>query len=196
MEKAKQINVVIIGDSGVGKSSILLRYATGDYKDNLDPTIGASFMTKLVIYRGHTIKYQFWDTAGQEKFLSLARMYYRESQVAVLVYDLTNRASFNGLKQWILDLKEQGPADMILAVVGNKVDLVSEEQISIEEGTALAKELGAVFKLTSAKENKGINDLFDKITEEIVNSAKIEVKPMTAAQKLSMNADKKDAGCC
>lgn len=104
--------VVILGDSGVGKSNLLLRFVSGDYRDEHTLTIGASFMTKMMYVCDRTMKLSLWDTAGQERYHALARMYYQDAQAALLVYDITSRLSFQALQRWLSDLREFAPPDI------------------------------------------------------------------------------------
>eukprot|EP01015_Nassula_variabilis_P030096 TRINITY_DN6572_c0_g1_i4.p2 TRINITY_DN6572_c0_g1~~TRINITY_DN6572_c0_g1_i4.p2 ORF type:complete len:157 (-),score=39.44 TRINITY_DN6572_c0_g1_i4:61-531(-) len=124
-------------------------------------------MSKIFLHEGNFIKYQIWDTAGQEKYESLVPMYYKDAKVALIVYDITNQSSFEKVKFWVQELREKGPPNMILAVVGNKIDLEDKEEVSYEEANSYAKELNAIFAQTSAKENRGIEALFTKISKQL-----------------------------
>ena len=167
-ENPNIIKVVILGSSGVGKSSLLFRYVTNGWDANIQATLGAAFMDKSVQHKGRTLKLQIWDTAGQEKYAPLAQMYYRDADVAILVYDCTNKESFSNLRNWHMELGERGPRDIILSVVGNKSDLKYDEQVSPEEGKAFAKDCDALFGTTSAKENTGINEIFNQICDKLI----------------------------
>jgi len=193
----KQVKVVILGESGVGKSSIMLRFITGNFQEDSEPTLGGAFMAKTYSYKNQSLKYQIWDTAGQEKYHSLAPMYYRDSQVALLVYDVTKRDSLQSLTKWVDELKENGPKELMIVVVGNKTDLLDQEQVKASEGAAFAKDLGALFKLTSAKMDTGIHDLFDKISEEMLKRAGDEVR--TRGKTISKKEGDGESGggwCC
>jgi Ras-related protein Rab-22 len=128
--KPREVKVVLLGDTGVGKSSLVLRFVTNNFKPFSESTIGASFMSKMIIVSGKTIKYQIWDTAGQEKYHSLAPMYYRGAAAAIIVYDITRKNTFNTLKNWVQELMTQGPKDISIAIAGNKADL-EEKRVSI-----------------------------------------------------------------
>ncbi len=168
------IKVVLLGNSGVGKSSILDRYVNEHFDKDSQLTLGISFLDKTFSYRGKAIKLQMWDTAGQEKYASLAKMYYRDANIAILVYDLTDKKSLDGLKSWHKELKDQGPKNMILAIAGNKSELVDNKSDTIENGKNYAKKHGAIFQTTSAQENKGIEELFNQILDEIVEHSLID----------------------
>lgn len=104
--------VVVLGDSGVGKSNLLLRFVSGDYRSEHTLTIGASFMTKMMYVCDRVVKLNLWDTAGQERYHALARMYYQDANAALLVYDITSQASFEALNRWLCDLREHAPPDL------------------------------------------------------------------------------------
>ena len=163
--------VVLLGEAGVGKTSIISRYVNDTFSDVLMSTTGASFaVKKLEIDPEHKIKFQIWDTAGQERFRSLAKIFYQNAAVAVLVYDITRRDSFQKLKDfWVKELKENAPSDIILAVAANKSDNYEFEVVSLKEGKELAKEINAIFKSTSSMLSHGIEDLFKLIGEKFIN---------------------------
>ena len=163
--------VVLLGEAGVGKTSIISRYVNNTFSDVLMSTTGASFaIKKLEIDPEHKIKFQIWDTAGQERFRSLAKIFYQNAAVAVLVYDITRRDSFQKLKDfWVKELKENAPSDIILAVAANKSDNYEFEVVSLKEGKELAQEINAIFKSTSAMLSHGIEDLFKLIDKKFIN---------------------------
>ena len=162
--------VVLLGEAGVGKTSIISRYVNNTFSDVLMSTTGASFAIKKLEIDDHKIKFQIWDTAGQERFRSLAKIFYQNAAVAVLVYDITRRDSFQKLKDfWVKELKENAPSDIILAVAANKSDNYEFEVVSLKEGKELAQEINAIFKSTSAMLSHGIEDLFKLIGEKFIN---------------------------
>ncbi|CAM9271044.1 unnamed protein product [Ectocarpus sp. 6 AP-2014] len=124
--RSREVKVVLLGDTGVGKSSLVHRFVTNNFKPYSESTIGASFMSKMIMVDGSPMKFQIWDTAGQEKYHSLAPMYYRGAGAAIVVYDITKMHSFRTLKEWINELQAQGPQDIAIAVAGNKRDLESQ----------------------------------------------------------------------
>ena len=121
-----KVKVVVVGSSGVGKTSISNRFIYDEFQERAQPTLGASYLEKLYDFQGHKIRYQLWDTAGQEKYRAIAKIYYKDSKVALLVYDVTNKLSFVSLQSWADEVRETAPKDVILVVVGNKVDLLGE----------------------------------------------------------------------
>lgn len=108
----KEAKVVVIGSIGVGKSSITIRFVSNQFNDFMDSTLGAVFFEKVHQYGNKSIKYQFWDTAGQEKYKAIARIYYKDSKVAVVVYDVNSRDSFNAMKSWVAELRDNGPKNL------------------------------------------------------------------------------------
>mmetsp|Transcript_7228 Transcript_7228/g.13360 ORF Transcript_7228/g.13360 Transcript_7228/m.13360 type:complete len:211 (+) Transcript_7228:620-1252(+) len=162
-QNTKQLKVVLLGKSGVGKSSIVLRFVADNFKGDTDATIGASYLTKILSIGDTNIKFNIWDTAGQERYGPLARMYYRDADAAILVYDITKNASFEGLKNWIEELTAHGPKGIALAVAGNKEDLVDSEEVDTTAAKSWAQQIGAIYRKTSAKTNYGIEQLFREI---------------------------------
>ncbi len=165
--------VVLLGETGVGKTSLLTRYVSGTFSQLVMSSTGSSFVTKNLELENNKIKFQIWDTAGQEKYRSLAKIFYQSAAVAILVYDITTITSFKGLKEyWSKEIKENSPDDIILAVVANKSDDYLEQQVTTQEGKELAKELNAIFQTTSAKLGSGINELFTLIGEKFIDPNK------------------------
>jgi Ras-related protein Rab-5C len=200
--------VVLLGEAGVGKTSIISRYVNNTFSDVLMSTTGASFaIKKLEIDPEHKIKFQIWDTAGQERFRSLAKIFYQNAAVAVLVYDITRRESFEKLKEfWIKELKENAPSDIILAIAANKSDNYENELVSLKEGKDLAQEINAIFKSTSAMLSHGIDDLFKLIGEKFINPSlntnepTMNKKEMEFRKNIKIKNSKKEKaekkGCC
>ncbi len=157
-----QIKLVLLGDTAVGKTSIVQRFVYGNYNEENPPTIGASFTSKVmeIPNTSETMKLQIWDTAGQEKYKSLASMYYKDATAALLVYDITSQESFENIKFWVKELKDNVGDQLVVAIAANKSDLIEEEMVDMESASQFANEVGAVFKQTSAKENIGIFDIF------------------------------------
>lgn len=125
------VKLVLLGEAAVGKSSLVLRFVSDDFQENKEPTIGAAFLTQKCSLPNRTIKFEIWDTAGQERFASLAPMYYRNAQSALVVYDVTKPTSFIKARHWVNELKAQASPGIVIALVGNKLDLVDEDD---EEG--------------------------------------------------------------
>ena len=165
--------VVLLGETGVGKTSILTRYVSGTFSQLTMTSTGSSFVAKKIEIDNYKVKFQIWDTAGEEKYRSLAKIFYQNAAVAILVYDITTRSSFNGIKDyWAKEIKEYSPEDIILVIAANKSDNYMDQQVPTQEGKDLARELNAIFKCTSAKLGDGIDDLFNLIAEKYIDPTK------------------------
>ena len=164
--------IVLLGDSGVGKTCIISRYISGAFDHNAPSTNGASYASKIINFEklNKTISLDIWDTAGQEKYKSLTKFFYKDAMCAILVYDTTQRESFENMKDyWLKQLQEFGSKNIILGVAGNKCDMYEKEEISENEAKAFADQIGAFFEITSAKNNTGINELFMSAANRIVD---------------------------
>jgi len=171
-DSAIKCKVVLIGKSGVGKTSIISRYTTNVFKESLMTTPGANFTTKQVEFPQYkkTIKFEIWDTAGQERYRSLAKVFYNNASACILVYDITNKDTFDDLiNYWVPEIKENTPKDIILALAGNKSDKYDKTEVSEEEGKSLAKEIKSIYMRTSAKLNSSIDELFNAIGNKFLN---------------------------
>ncbi|XP_063933192.1 ras-related protein Rab-5A-like isoform X3 [Zophobas morio] len=158
--------LVLLGESAVGKSSLVSRFVKGDFNEYQESTIGAAFLTQTVRFNDYTVKFEIWDTAGQERYHSLAPMYYRNSPCAIVVYDVSNYETYTRAKAWIKELQCQGSADIIIALAGNKSD-VSEHIVDPEEVQSYASEHGIIFMETSAKTGSKVNELFLEIARRL-----------------------------
>jgi len=164
--------VVLLGDSGVGKTCIISRYISGAFDQNSPSTNGASYASKILTFEklNKTISLDIWDTAGQEKYKSLTKFFYKDAAVAILVYDTTQKESFESMKSyWYQQLQEFGSKDIILGVAGNKCDMYEKEEVSENDAKQFAESIGAFFEITSAKNNTGINDLFMNAANRFVD---------------------------
>ena len=155
--------VVLLGDSGVGKTCIISRYISGAFDQNSPTTNGASYASKILTFEqlNKTISLDIWDTAGQEKYKSLTKFFYKDAAVAILVYDITQKETFDNIKgYWFEQLKEFGSKNIILGVAGNKCDMYEKEEVNENDAKQFAEQIGAFYEITSAKNNTGITDLF------------------------------------
>jgi small GTP-binding protein len=186
-KKAIPCKVVLIGESGVGKTSIISRYMTDSFSSTLGSTPGANFTTKTVFLKNEnqSIKFEIWDTAGQEKFRSLAKVFYKNAAICILVYEITRRASFEELKKyWIEEVKNNGAKNIsklnliisnffkyiVLAIAANKSDMYEFEEVTEAEGIALARQINAIFQSTSAKDQNGsIDKLFQNLGRKFLH---------------------------
>lgn len=164
--KVPGCKVVLLGDSGVGKTCIISRYISGSFDENSATTNGASYCSKNVNYEklGKNLLLDIWDTAGQEKYKALTKFFYKDAAVCILVYDITRKETFDNLKNfWYSQLKENSGSNVVLGVAGNKCDLYESEEVKESEARQFAEEIGAIFELTSAQNNTGINELFFEV---------------------------------
>jgi len=129
-DKSVQVKLVLLGEAAVGKSSVVLRFVSNEFQPNKEPTIGAAFLTQKCRLEDRILRYEIWDTAGQERFHSLAPMYYRNAQAAVVVYDVTKASSLEKAKSWVKELQRQANPNIVIALAGNKVDLVQSSALS------------------------------------------------------------------
>ena len=184
-EGAACCKVVLLGESGVGKTCIITRYINNTFDDNGMSTTGASYVGKSMSfdeYGGKSIKFDIWDTAGQEKYRALTKIFYKDASIAILVYDITRKESFDELKNyWYNQIKDYAPKNTIVAIAANKSDLFEKEQVPESEARAFAKEIGAIFRLTSAYTAAGIEDLFRAIGSKYLdpNYVDEEKKPIS-----------------
>ena len=165
--------VVLVGDSGVGKTCIIQRYVNNDYNENTESTSTSTYSYKTLDFKQYnkSISFDIWDTAGQELYRALAKNFYLNASIGILVYDIRRKESFESIKDyWYEQVKTSGEENMVFGVVGNKCDLFQEEKVTEEEGKKFAKEIGAVFQLTSCKENIGIDELFQQCAQKFMES--------------------------
>ena len=163
-----RIKIIIIGEAGVGKTCIIKKFISDEYNENEFPTGSLSFASKNLNVIDNNIekelKLEVWDTVGQEKYKAMAQIFFKNSNAVILVYDITNKNSFDELTTyWIDKIKEYNSNNLILAIAGNKSDLYFKEQIKEEEGRKFAQKIDAIYRLTSAKNGEGIKELFNEI---------------------------------
>ncbi|KAL9716347.1 GTP-binding protein of the rab/ypt [Leucoagaricus gongylophorus] len=164
MSKQYQFKLVLLGESAVGKSSLVLRFVKDQFDDYRESTIGAAFLTQTVTIDDQTtVKFEIWDTAGQERYKSLAPMYYRNANCAVVVYDITQSSSLEKARTWIRELQRQADPNIVITLCGNKTDLGARRQVSQEEAKKYADEEGLMWAETSAKSGEGVTEVFTAI---------------------------------
>ncbi|GAB2225280.1 hypothetical protein Droror1_Dr00006071 [Drosera rotundifolia] len=166
-----QAKLVLLGDMGTGKTSLVLRFVKGQFFDFQESTIGAAFFTQVLSLNEATVKFDIWDTAGQERYHSLAPMYYRGAAAAVVVYDITSMESFEKAKKWVQELQRQGNPNMFTVLVANKADLDTKRKVDNEVGEQYAKDNNLHFFETSAKSAQNVNELFFEIAKKLVRNA-------------------------
>ena len=206
----ESIKVVLIGESGVGKTSIISQFTKGVFNADLMTTNGATFCTKKKEFKEYkkTLSFEIWDTAGQERYRSLAKMFFKDAAVALIVYDITSKKSFDEIKNYWMNLvRENGPKQIIMYIVGNKSDL--NEQVNEEEVRKYAESEQISVWLTSAKTATGIDELFEELgkkylSPEFSNNEEIKQRKMrksevTKVNKEAASQDNKASGkngCC
>ena len=188
------VKSIIIGDSGVGKSSLLYRYTDQDWNPHYIATIGVDFKVLTFERKTKIVKLQLWDTAGQERFRTITHSYYRGSHAVMLVFDITNRESFENVRTWVGDVRKYGSEGLPMVLVGNKCDCESQRVVSDEEAEALAESLSCSYVRASAKENKNVDTAFESIVDDCVaeklrniekNKKKIVIQSVGPSKKKS-----------
>merc|ERR1712216_671622 len=198
MPNPLQYKLVLLGDSAVGKSSLVLRFVRGQFFEYQESTIGAAFLTQNVSLNDYTVKFEIWDTAGQERYHSLAPMYYRGAAAAVVVYDITNADSFQRAKSWVKELQRQGSPNIVIALAGIKYDLAQKRKVDTSEASEYAKDNGLFFMETSAKTALNVEELFKAIAKKLPKDPYKETHEANAPVDLSGNAAENESsgGCC
>ncbi|XP_016830645.2 ras-related protein Rab-26 isoform X1 [Cricetulus griseus] len=160
--------VMLVGDSGVGKTCLLVRFKDGAFlAGTFISTVGIDFRNKVLDVDGMKVKLQIWDTAGQERFRSVTHAYYRDAHALLLLYDITNKDSFDNIQAWLTEIQEYAQQDVVLMLLGNKVDSTQERVVKREDGEKLAKEYGLPFMETSAKTGLNVDLAFTAIAKEL-----------------------------
>jgi len=184
---------ILIGNSGVGKSSLLFQFIENRLKNGIEPTIGIEFGTKILEVGGKTVRLQIWDSAGQENYRSITRAYYRNTICTLLVYDVSSRKSFEDVKVWFDEAKTYGNENMYFVLLGNKCELESNREVAASEGERLARENGMLFFETSAIQKINIDKAFSAVIENILNDIKrgtIDPYNETNGIKVGLNGSK------
>ncbi|KAI7870489.1 small GTPase superfamily [Mucor mucedo] len=184
------VKLVLLGESSVGKSSIVARYATDTFIEGKEATIGAAFLARVCSTGSRDIKFEIWDTAGQERFHSLAPMYYRNALAAMVVYDVTKYTTFEKAQYWVNELQRQGNAKLLIALVGNKTD-VQDRQVTLQEAQDYAADNNLLYIETSAKLGTNVGQVFTEIAKHVVLE-----QPRHAKIKIEQNHAKTSSNGC
>ena len=188
--------VIVVGDSGVGKTSIINRFLE-NYNPDEKATIGASFSSKLQLVDNYNISFDIWDTAGEERFRSVNSIFYKEASICLMVYDITSLKTFQNIKDyWYNSVKENAKPDIIFGIAGNKMDLINKEAVDQKEAEQYCKEINASFFLTSAKENDFIDQIFEVFGKRFIESNIFQKIISEKGIKIGLNKKKKKKGCC
>jgi len=200
------IKVILIGDSGVGKTNIMSKFLKNQFMENSKATVGVEFGSKLFIHENHKIKAQIWDTAGQEKYKAITGAYYKGSKGALVIYDITRKETFANIEKWVNDLKTAGDPKITIIIIGNKSDLADKRQITKEEGEEKAKSFGCAFLETSAFNGENIDKAFDIMVKEIYEKFSSDtggdehIESDTKVEDIKLDRDKVDINkkkkCC
>ena len=190
--KTCHFKLVLLGDTAVGKSCLVVRFVRDEFFECQEPTIGAAFLTQTVTLDDTTVKFEIWDTAGQERYRSLAPMYYRGAAAAIVVFDLTNRESYTGAKSWVKELQRRGDPNVVIALAGNKADCEGARAVPTEEAKEYSSENGITYMETSAKTALNVKNLFVAIAKKLPKS-----QPMVDQQAFPIVPEKqRKGGCC
>ena len=211
IDNTEILKIVLIGESGVGKTSIISQFIEQIFQEDQQSTIGGTFSTKTIkCGNGKILKLEIWDTAGQERYRSVTKMFYKDANAAILVYDITSKYSYEELKKyWVEQVLDSAPQDIILAIIANKYDLFEKEQVDEEEAREFAAKINAFYAVTSAKNNCGVNDLFLQIAKKYSGSNSATIieekeeceeyrKIRKESVKITKESQKKNRrrGCC
>ncbi|ELP90486.1 rab11, putative [Entamoeba invadens IP1] len=176
------LEVVIIGESGVGKSNLLLRFTRNEYEPEKKFTIGVEFATRTIEYDGKTIRAQIWDTAGQEKYRAITDAYYRGAEGAVCVYDVSKKDTFTAIDRWMTELKAGCGDDVVIMIVGNKSDLEQERDVKPSEGEEFAQRHNSFFMETSALTGNNVEKAFTELLVHIYKKKNTTITPEKTAE--------------
>ena len=195
--------VILVGESGVGKTSIINRFIKQQFTRDVMSSTGGTFSTKKIEYniddKKKTISFEIWDTAGQERYRSMAKMFFKDAICAIIVYDITNKKSFEEVKNyWVDEVKNNGPEKIMIYIVGNKYDLYLEEQVNEEEVRAFAREVNADFNTISALNSKGVDDIFWDVGKKYLQNC-CDCNEHSFKKRSQIKVDPKNMGkrkCC
>ena len=192
--------VLLLGNSDVGKSSLLLRYVDSVWNDAFVPTIGVDFKVKTLNINNKNVKMQIWDTAGQERFRTVVSTYFKGAHGILLLYDLTNKDSFKNLESWLIEIEKNSNQKVLKILIGNKCDLTEEREITAEEGKAFALRNGMEFMETSAKMNTNVTEAFETLGKLMIEfNSKANIQKNIDGKNLKAGAGmdiKTKKNCC
>ena len=192
--------ILLIGDLGVGKSCVILRYVEGDFPGNIMSSIGVDFKTKQIDLDDRLIKLQIWDTAGHEKFRTITTSYYKSAHAIIILYDITQKASFDHIRNWITEIDKFGKQGVLKVIVGNKLDMENNRKITKEAAENLALKYGIKLWEVSAKDNTNIEEMFlDTIKTLLEKNSKIISEGSSMVTNIQLNKNvknKKSKKCC
>ena len=205
VDEDESIKIILVGDSGVGKTSIINRFALDEFDEDYYPTIASNFTEVKLVINNKNFILNIWDTAGQEKYRSVNKLFVKGSKIVILVYDISSKKSFEELNYWFNFIKIELGTYYYMGLIGNKLDKITEEEVSIEEGQKLAESCGAYFSLLSAKDDKeGVDNYFKELVKKYLKSYVYEYVLIDEKNKKSVFLTKqsdnnnidKDGTCC
>ncbi|XP_077481376.1 ras-related protein Rab-26 isoform X2 [Stigmatopora argus] len=189
--------VMLVGDSGVGKTCLLVRFKDGAFlAGSFISTVGIDFRNKVMSIDAVKVKLQIWDTAGQERFRSVTHAYYRDAHALLLLYDVTNKASFDNIRAWLTEIHEYTQQDVVIMLLGNKADSSHDRVVKREEGEKLAKEFGVPFMETSARSGLNVELAFTAVAKELKHRTLKEPDEPKFQLQEYVNKEMRTAGCC
>jgi len=200
-----KLKIVVVGDSGVGKTNLIKRFITNEFSENFKATIGVEFMSKTYKINKHLFKIEIWDTAGQERYKSITAIYYKGAKGAIIVYDTTDQSTFNNIDKWMLEIKEKTSKDIKLMIIGNKIDLKDDREVKNEDALKKAESLGLPLMETSALDATNVKEAFYDLLKEIYKDMKDKLdNPENKFQNekkgidlnTNINTEKKKSKCC
>ena len=197
-----KIKIIVVGDSGVGKTNLINRFASDKFDINSKATIGVEFVYKTLKINKEVIKVEVWDTAGQERYKAITSSYYKGAKGAIIVYDITNEDSFNNVESWMNEVTKKGKTDMQFLLVGNKKDLVNDRKVTEQKGIDKAKELNMNLFEASALEKTNVNEAFNYLMKEIYLNIRREKNINTNNDEkigqsgIALNTNKKNKKKC
>ena len=197
-----KLKIVVVGDSGVGKTNLIRRFIQDDFQSNSKATVGVEFFSKSFKINDNVFKIEIWDTAGQERYKSITAAYYKGAKGGLVVYDVTSKTSFDNVDNWVSEIKEKASTDMKTMMIGNKIDLKDERQVSTEEALEKAKLLELPLMEASALDSTNVKQAFYDLLKEMYKEVKKTIDVVEQAEKqnegvqLDTNQPQEKKGCC
>ena len=173
------VKVVIVGDSGVGKTNIMSKYLKNEFHEDSKATVGVEFGSKQFNIQGHQVKAQIWDTAGQERYKAITSAYYKGAKGAFIVYDISRKNTFDSISRWVSDITATADKKITLILIGNKSDLEDQRQVTKEQGEEKAKEFGLAFLETSASSGDNLEKAFSLMINEVYKKCQEDINAET-----------------
>ena len=197
-----KLKIVVVGDSGVGKTNLIRRFIQDDFQSNSKATVGVEFFSKSFKINDNVFKIEIWDTAGQERYKSITAAYYKGAKGGLVVYDVTSKTSFDNVDNWVSEIKEKASTDMKTMMIGNKIDLKDERAVSTEEALEKAKLLELPLMEASALDSTNVKQAFYDLLKEMYKEVKKTIDVVEQAEKqnegvqLDTNQKEEKKGCC